>query len=188
MRVLALALLCLGALALAASTYSISWNNESLAIYILPNTITVNGTSLNITNVDSYLWFPLPQSPPARAYVGIQYPASGCSYTPAPTSFSLSCQTNQYVSLVYVAAPGYSIYCDQQPLSSISRGLIHQEEFNILRLNCRLVAGSVSVALPNAYEAVFIALNSATVALSIAASFFLLIGVIKRRGVEASSR
>lgn len=188
MRALILALLCIGALALAASTYSISWDNKSLPIYVSSNSIAVNGTSLNITNVDSYLWFPLPQSPPARAYVGVQYPASGCSYTPAPTSFSLSCQTNQQVNIVYVVAPGYSLYCDQQPISSISRGLIHEEEFNVLRLSCRLMAGSVSVALPNTYEALFAALGSAAVALSIATSLFLLIGVIKRRGVEASSR
>lgn len=185
----ALALVLLSAaVALAAQLNYSLWigPNSTVRVVVAPNYVEANGTRINVPT-DNYLWMALPPSQPYRAVVGVNYPFSSCSLQQGPSSFSISCSVNEPMILIYAASPGYGVYCDQQPAVSRSQGLIIVNQYNALRLNCRLGAGASASATSGLSGALFLALASATVFLAIAVSLSIFI-IVRRIGAEGSSR
>lgn len=181
----ALALVLLSAaVALAAQLNYSLWigPNSTVRVVVASNYIEANGTRINVSAVKYWTFFP--PSQPYRAIVGVIYPNSACNPQQGLSSFSISCSVNEPMTLIYVASPGYGVYCDQQPAVSMSQGLIIVNRYNALRLNCRLGAGASASGLSGA---LFLALASATVFLAIAVSLSIFI-IVRRIGAEGSSR
>jgi hypothetical protein len=179
----------LAALASASQIYNVLVGpNATVPVAVNGSTISVNGSGYGLPQLP-YTWMLFPSS--AKNYlaiVGVNYPSSACQLTQAPESFSVSCGQNQPMTVVYVASPGYSLYCDQQPQSSQSRGPVDVLQFNSLRLNCRLVRGAAGVALSPSMGLIASVLGAVAAALGIAFAGLFLAAVLRQKEGEASSR
>ncbi|MGC8972891.1 MAG: hypothetical protein ACP5KY_01645 [Thermoproteus sp.] len=180
----------LAALVLASpSTFQILVGpNATIPVSINGSALVVNGTRYNVPQLP-YTWIAFP--PSAKSYlavVGLSYPFSACQFASTPDGFSVSCEQNQPMTVVYVASPGYSLYCDQQPLSRQLEGQVGVLQFNSLRLDCRLIRGAVGATLNPSLGLLTAVLGAVASALGIAFAGLLLAMVLKQRGGEASSR
>ena len=179
----------LAALASASQIYNVLVGpNATVPVAVNGSTISVNGSGYGLPQLP-YTWIALP--PAARSYlavVGLSYPFSACQFSSAPDGFSISCGQNQQMAVVYVASPGYSLYCDQQPQSSQSRGPVDVLQFNSLRLDCRLVRGAAGVALSPSMGLIASALGAVAAALGIAFAGLFLAAVLRQKEGGASSR
>ncbi len=186
MRAMLLALL-LPALVFAVQYQLLVGPNTTIPISLNGSAFVVNGTAYHVPNA-AYNVLPYPASSKYYlAVVGVSYPTSACSLTTEPYGFSISCTTNEPMIVAYVASPGYSLNCYQQPQSRQSQGLVEILQFNSLRLDCELVRGAVGATLNPYVGTIAAALSALTAALAIAIAGLFLVGVLKQtRGAESS--
>lgn len=184
---LALLIPLFAALAFAAQYQLLVGPNSTMQVSFNGSAFVVNNTIYRVPNVP-YEVLTLPTS--GRYYlavIGASFPAS-CSLTTAPDGFYISCTENQPIVVTYVVSPGYSIACDQQPQTRQSQGPVGILQFNVLRLNCRLVRGVAGATLSPYVGATTALLGALTIALGITIAGLLLVGIFKQRGEGASSR
>ncbi|MEZ0249134.1 MAG: hypothetical protein ABWJ97_07645 [Thermoproteus sp.] len=177
----------LAVLALSAQTYHIAVGPNRTIPVVYNGSLIVNGTIYNIPQ-RNYSWIQLPSGQTPLAIVGLYYPFSKCSPLLGPDSFYISCPENKPMTVVYVASPGYSLYCDQQPISQQAQGLVRAMQYNTLRLNCRLVSGTIGPNLNPSMGVLAAALGAVTLALGVIVAGLMLVVAFRRRGEVESSR
>ncbi|MEM3326778.1 MAG: hypothetical protein QXK63_04965 [Thermoproteus sp.] len=177
----------LAVLALSAQTYQILIGPNRTVPVVYNGSLIVNGTVYNMPQ-GSYTWLPLPSTAKTPlAIIGLSYPFSACTLQQSPYGFYISCPQNAPMTVVYVASPGYSLYCDQQPISQQAQDLVKILQYNALRLNCKLVSGAISPSLNPPATVLAAALGAVTLALGvIVAGLMLVVALRRREGVESS--
>lgn len=184
----ALLTLLLPALALAVQYPLLVGPNATIPVSFNGSTLVVNGTAYRVPNAAyNVLLYPV-SGKYYSAIIGVSYPTSACSLTTGPDGFSITCVTNEPMVVAYVASPGYSLSCYQQPQSRQSQGLVNIMQFNSLRLDCKVVSGIVGAALSPSLGIITAALSALTVALSITIAGLFLLEVLKRTREAGSSR